>query len=263
MDTDKVISYIVDWLTRYLNGSGLDGFAVGVSGGVDSAVTSTLCAKTAQKVVLLNMPIHQNTHQNTLAADHIAWLEKRFSNAKGIDTDLTETFDIIKKALPPSVGLSDLAMANTRSRLRMTALYAVASSNRLLVAGTGNKVEDFGVGFYTKYGDGGVDLSPIADLMKSQVYLLARKMNILDGIVAADPTDGLFDDSRTDEGQLGASYAELEAAMRFDADTPGPGSEAELDARQRKVLEIYRRLNRANRHKMVPVPVCTIPEHLK
>ncbi|HKK91460.1 MAG TPA: NAD(+) synthase [Desulfobacteraceae bacterium] len=262
MQTVEVIDYIVQWLADYAQDSGLNGFVVGVSGGVDSAVTSVLCARTGKKVIALDMPIHQDQGQKALAAQHIQWLEQKYANVEGVETDLTASFTAIQRDLPLEIQ-DDLAMANTRSRLRMLALYAFASHYRLLVAGTGNRVEDFGVGFYTKYGDGGVDLSPIADLMKSQVYTLAREMKIIEGIVAADPTDGLFDDSRTDEGQLGASYAELEAAMAFEADSPGPEDEAELDARQRKVLGIYRRLNRANRHKMVPVPVCTIPEHLK
>ena len=174
--------------------------------------------------------------------------------------DLTPMFTQFQQGLPE--GIQDaLTMANTRSRLRMVTLYAFASHHRLLVAGTGNKVEDFGVGFYTKYGDGGVDLSPIADLLKSEVYALGKALGVSEEIIAAPPTDGLWEDNRTDEGQIGATYAELEWAMGFEADDAR--TEAALDDRQKEVLAIYRRFNRANRHKMDPIPVCRIPETLR
>jgi NAD+ synthase len=254
-----VVDYIVDWLTRYCDATKLEGFVVGVSGGIDSAVTSALCARTGKTTQLLNMPIYQAAHQIDLASKHIQWVEKHFPNAKGVHIDLTPTFQALEQTLPTAVQ-DGLTMANTRSRLRMMTLYAFSTHHRLLVAGTGNKVEDFGVGFYTKYGDGGVDLSPIADLMKSEVYLLGRELGIIDGILQAAPTDGLWEDNRTDEGQIGASYPELEWAMRFNETN---GDETLLDPRQKDVLAIYRRFHQTNRHKMEPIPVCRIPENLK
>jgi NAD+ synthase len=259
MSAQKIIEHIVDWLTRYVDRSGLKGFAVGVSGGIDSAVTSTLCARTGKTTLLLNMPIYQAPGQVDLARDHIARVTQNFPNAIGIHTDLTPAFQSLEQTLPEAIQ-DGLTMANTRSRLRMVTLYAFATHHRLLVAGTGNKVEDFGVGFYTKYGDGGVDLAPIADLMKSEVYALGRELGVIDGIMQASPTDGLWEDNRTDEGQIGASYPELEWAMRF---TEAGEDETALDARQKEVLAIYRRFNRANRHKMDPIPVCRIPAELK
>lgn len=259
MQADLVVDHIVQWLREYCTAAGLRGFAVGVSGGIDSAVTSTLCARTGRKTLLLEMPIYQAPEQVALARAHIAWLETHFPGAEGVRLDLTPAFQALATTLPVAVQ-DGLTMANTRSRLRMTALYAFAGHHRLLVAGTGNKVEDFGVGFFTKYGDGGVDLAPIADLLKTEVYVLGNALGVIEGIMKAPPTDGLWDDRRTDEGQLGATYPELEWAMHFDA---GGGDEGRLDDRRRQVLAIYRRFNRANRHKMAPIPVCRIPEHLK
>lgn len=258
MKTNQVIDHIVQWLDTYLDKSGLSGFAVGISGGIDSAVTSTLCAKTGKPVHAINMPIHQARDQVSRSVAHIAWLEKNFAAVKGTDVDLTPVFDQIKKSLPGSVQ-DGLTLANTRSRLRMLTLYAFASHHRLLVAGTGNKVEDFGVGFYTKYGDGGVDLSPIADLMKSQVYELGKTLGIIEEILTAPPTDGLWEDNRTDESQIGATYAELEWAMQY-LDSP---RKEPLSARQKQVISIYTGFHAANRHKMDPIPVCLIPEELK
>ena len=259
MKAAQIIDHIVQWLTQYSDKAGLKGFVVGVSGGIDSAVTSTLCARTGKTALLLNMPIYQAARQIDLARTHIQWVEERFPNAKGVHVDLTPAFRAIEQTLPDPIQ-DGLTMANSRSRLRMTTLYAFSTHHRLLVAGTGNKVEDFGVGFYTKYGDGGVDLSPIADLMKSEVYAIGRELGIIDGILQAPPTDGLWEDNRTDEGQIGASYPELEWAMRFTAEN---GDEDILDARQKAVLTIYRRFNQANRHKMEAIPVCQIPNDLK
>ena len=259
MQTSVVIDYIIKWLTRYLDQSGLEGFVVGVSGGVDSAVTSTLCAMTGRPVKALNMPIRQAADQVSRASLHIQWLTARHANVEGITVDLTPVFESLQSVLPRAIQ-DELSMANTRSRLRMLTLYGIATHHRLLVAGTGNKVEDFGVGFYTKYGDGGVDLSPIADLMKSEVYALAGAMDIVDEIIQAPPTDGLWEDNRSDESQIGATYDELEWAMSFES---GKGDETSLDPRQRKVLAIFRKFNRINRHKMLPIPVCTIPDRLK
>ena len=258
MHTQAVIDHIGNWLTRYLDQSGLTGFVVGVSGGIDSAVTSTLCAMTGKPVKALNMPILQAADQADRSANHIKWLEGRYANVDGVTVDLTAVFQSLQDVLPDPIQ-DDLSMANSRSRLRMVTLYTFSTHHRMLVAGTGNKVEDFGVGFYTKYGDGGVDLAPIADLMKSQVYALAKAMGINDEIQEAPPTDGLWTDNRSDESQIGASYDELEWAMVFEA---GRGDEQALDARQREVLAIFRKFNRMNRHKMLPIPVCTIPEAL-
>lgn len=257
MDTPKVARYIVDWLAGYVKESGMTGFVIGVSGGIDSAVTSTLCAKTHCPVLALNMPIYQAKDQISRSSAHIEWLESTHDNVRGIDMELTPIFKTIQTGFPGEIQ-DDLTMANTRSRLRMMTLYAFASHHRMLVAGTGNKVEDFGVGFYTKYGDGGVDLSPIADLMKTQVYALGKHLGISPEILSAPPTDGLWEDDRTDESQIGATYSELEWAMAHEADK----NPQALEPRQKEVLEIYRKFNRANHHKMDPIPVCRIPLEL-
>ena len=258
MKTKKVIQQIVSWLKTYCDEAGLNGFVVGISGGIDSAVTSTLCAKTGKETLLLNMPIYQVPEQVSLSGRHIRWLEKHYECTRGITTDLTPAFQALEKTFPLYIK-DGLTMANTRSRLRMVTLYAYASHERLVV-GTGNRIEDFGVGFYTKYGDGGVDLSPIGDLMKSDVYAIGKELGIVEAILHAPPTDGLWSDNRTDESQMGATYAELEAAMRFETE---PIPENQLTARQKEVLRIYRRLHRANTHKMKPIPVFKIPESLQ
>ena len=260
MNTSKVATHIVDWLNAYIGRSGLKGFTVGVSGGIDSAVTSTLCARTGRPVLALNMPIFQARDQVSRSAEHIRWLEDNFDTVTGIDMELTSVFQQLQTAFPEEIQ-DGLTMANTRSRLRMLTLYAFASHHRMLVAGTGNRVEDFGVGFYTKYGDGGVDLSPIADLMKTQVYELGQFLGISPDILSAPPTDGLWEDDRTDESQIGATYSELEWAMAWEAEDGR--NEGTLDERQQEVLGIYRKFHRANRHKMAPIPVCMIPDELK
>jgi NAD+ synthase len=258
MKTQKIIDHIVQWLDTYLDKSGLSGFAIGVSGGIDSAVTSTLCAKTGKPVLALNMPIHQAKDQVSRSLNHMAWLEKNFDTVNGIDLSLTPIFDQMKECFPGHIQ-DGLTMANTRSRLRMLTLYAFASNRKLLVVGTGNKVEDFGVGFYTKYGDGGVDLSPIADLMKTQVYALGKAMGISDDILTAPPTDGLWEDDRTDESQIGATYEELEWAMQY-----LESSQMEsLNDRQQQIISIYKGFHSANKHKMDPIPICHIPDELK
>ncbi len=259
MQADKVIDFIVEWLKGYCHRAGMQGFVVGVSGGIDSAVTSTLCARTGLKVFILNMPILQHMEQQSLAEDHIAWLEKKFDRVTGTTVDLTPCFQAFEASLPGEIQ-DGLTMANTRSRLRMVTLYAFASHHSLLVAGTGNKVEDFGVGFFTKYGDGGVDIAPIADLMKSEVYELGRTLGISRNILDTPPADGLWADNRSDEDQIGATYPELEWAMDFDR---LGGDESGLSRRQRKVLAIYRKFHQANLHKMVPIPVAEIPDHMK
>lgn len=259
MHTENVIRHIVDWLVDYCEGSGLSGFVAGVSGGIDSAVTSALCARTGKPTWLLTMPIRQDAAQVFRAAEHIRQLQTRFANVRGMDLDLTPVFGAVCEVFPADIQ-DGLTMANTRSRLRMVTLYAVATHHRLLVAGTGNKVEDFGVGFFTKYGDGGVDISPIADLMKSEVYRVGRALSVSEVILNAPPTDGLWQDNRTDESQIGATYDELEWAMEFEARS---GDAEALTERQRTVLEIYQRFHRANRHKMLPIPVCVIPPSLR
>jgi NAD+ synthase len=262
MQPRKVIAHIVHWLNTCLEKSDLSGFCVGVSGGIDSAVTATLCAETGYPVMALNMPICQATDQLSRAAAHNAWLQASYPNVTPRDLDLTPVFTSIQDHFPRDIQ-DGLTMANTRSRLRMISLYAVAGHHRLLVAGTGNKVEDFGVGFYTKYGDGGVDISPIADLMKSEVYALGRELGIAEEIITAPPTDGLWEDNRTDEGQIGARYDELEWAMAYEALPEKEKNVMILDDRQKQVLTIYRKFHTANRHKMDPIPVCVIPDPLR
>jgi NAD+ synthase len=253
----QVIDYIANWLKQYAVNAGVNGFVVGISGGVDSAVTSTLCARTGMKVLVLNMPIRQPKAELSRATEHIDWLLTNFSNVEAHTIDLTDTFHQLEKTFPHQTVENHLAMANSRARLRMTTLYALGQTHGLLVTGTGNKIEDFGVGFFTKYGDGGVDLSPIADLTKTEVFELAGALNIVDSILTAKPTDGLWEDGRSDEDQIGATYPELEWAMDFN------GNEETLNQRQKEVLEIYRKLNKANKHKMEPIPVCLLPENIK
>lgn len=257
MDYPKVIDYISDWLKSYAEKANCQGFIIGISGGIDSAVTSTLCAKTGLQLICLEMGIHQNPDEVNRGMEHINWLEANFENVSHLRINLTDTFETMRSALPNNAQSHGLSMANTRARLRMSTLYAVGQANGLLVAGTGNKVEDFGVGFYTKYGDGGVDLSPIADLYKSDVFAIAKELDIVQSIQTAQPTDGLWDDERTDEGQIGATYPELEWAMEYKGDGTG------LTTRQQEVIQIYQSFNRANKHKMVPIPVCLIPSELK
>ena len=256
MNTKAVIKHIVDWLANYSETSFTKGFVVGVSGGVDSAVTSTLCALTGKNVIVVNMPILQPPSQCQRSNEHIEWLKSTFKNVISFNVDLTKSFEQISVDLSNDVQ-DELTMANVRARLRMTTLYAHAGHYECLVVGTGNKVEDFGVGFYTKYGDGGVDVSPIADLMKTEVFALAKELDIIQSIQSAKPTDGLWDDDRSDEDQIGATYPELEWAMTFE------GDEAAISKRKEEVLKIYRKLNKANQHKMQPIPVCVIPESVK
>lgn len=257
MDYYRLGDYIAQWLLGYCEKSNVSGYVIGISGGIDSAVTSTLCAKTGKKTILVNLPIKQSESEFNRATEHITNLKSRFKNVESIEVNLTETFEVISKYLPFEASSNSLAMANTRSRLRMTTLYAIAQGNNCLVAGTGNKIEDFGIGFYTKYGDGGVDVSPIADLLKSEVFQLGKVLQVVQSIQNAAPTDGLWGDKRTDEDQIGASYPELEWAMNFS------GNENELTTRKKEVLAIYRRLNFANQHKMQPIPVCIIPEDIQ
>jgi NAD+ synthase len=262
MQTEKVVDYIVNWLKEYAANAKMKGFTIGVSGGIDSAVTSTLCARTGLELLCVEMPIHQSRKQVSRALNHIEWLKRNFKNVAATTLNLTPVFDSLVASFPAVENEDDrfLSLANTRARLRMTTLYYFAGINRYLVAGTGNKVEDFGVGFYTKYGDGGVDLSPIADLLKTEVYEIARFLGINEEIIKAPPTDGLWGDNRTDEDQIGASYPELEWAMQM-ADK---GKELDdFTGREKEVFGIFKKLNAVNRHKMIPIPVCEIPEMLK
>ena len=261
MNTEKVTNHIVNWLKDYATKAGVNGFVIGISGGIDSAVTSTLCARTGLNLLCLEMPIHQAPSQVNRALNHIDWLNANYKNVDFTQVNLTPVFDSLINSLPKVDNEEErfMSLANTRARLRMTSLYYFAALKGLLVAGTGNKVEDFGVGFYTKYGDGGVDLSPIADLMKSEVYDIASHLGINQEIIEAAPTDGLWGDDRTDEDQIGASYDELEWAMK----ALDQGLTKNLNDRQSKVLAIYNKLHNANIHKMVPIPVCEVPEALK
>lgn len=256
MKLDLIKQHIEAWLRSYCDKAGLSGFIVGISGGIDSAVTSVLCAQTGKRVLLLNMPIRQTKAEYKRANEHIDNLKKRFSNVTSLELNLTNTFESLETLYPQETKTNHLVMANTRARLRMTTLYAIGQTHNLLVAGTGNKIEDFGIGFFTKYGDGGVDVSPIADLTKTQVFALAKHLNIVSSIQEAKPTDGLWEDGRSDEDQIGATYLELEWAMDF------KGKEDKLTKRQEEVLHLYRRLNRVNQHKMEPIPVCLIPKEI-
>ena len=207
------------------------------------------------------MPIHQGQNQVNRAQEHIAQLKRRYANVKSLNIDLTAAFEQLKMAFPETNSKNEeLSLANTRSRLRMTTLYYMAGLYKYLVCGTGNKVEDFGVGFFTKYGDGGVDLSPIADLLKSEVYEVGNYLKVPESILVAKPTDGLFGDSRTDEDQIGASYDELEWAM---AQADLGKTADDFEGREQRVMEIYTRRHNANKHKMVPIPVCEVPDKLK
>ncbi|GGD89422.1 NAD(+) synthase [Planktosalinus lacus] len=262
MQTENVVKHIVNWLKEYATSSKMDGFVVGISGGIDSAVTSALCAKTGMRTLCVEMPIQQSMNQVNRGKEHIEKLQKKHANVSSIEVNLTPVFETFKTQIPTNKmsPLLNLTLANTRARLRMTTLYYFAGLHRYLVVGTGNKVEDFGVGFFTKYGDGGVDISPIADLMKSEVFQLGSHLNISESILKAKPTDGLFGDDRSDEDQLGASYDELEWAMKMDQ----KGSEiSNFSGREQLVFSIYKNLNSANQHKMNPIPVCKIPLNFK
>ena len=256
MNTKEVIEHIKKWLCSYHSQSSTKGFVIGISGGIDSALTSTLVAETNTPLLCIEMPINQNKNQVSRGKNHILWLKENYNNVKSIECDLTGIFEQFKSISAEKNKNQLLALANTRSRLRMTTLYYYAQLNNALVVGTGNKVEDFGIGFYTKYGDGGVDLSPIADLMKSEVFQLAKALKINKEILVAPPTDGLWDNNQTDEDQIGATYDELEWAMKNN-------QTKNLSKRQQEVIEIYNKFHAANKHKMMAIPVCNIPDNLK
>ena len=260
MITKKIIQHIVLWLDSYIKKTNLKGFIIGISGGIDSAVTSVLIAKTKYPVLVLTMPIRQEKDQVKRAQDHIYFLKQHFSNVESKKVDLNLLFESfcssvkVGKEIPYQV---ELTLANIRSRLRMSTLYYYASLHRYLVSGTGNKVEDFGVGFFTKYGDGGVDINPIADLTKTQIRTLASELNIITSIQNALPTDGLWEDNRSDEEQLGASYEELEWAMEM---IQKGKNKDNFSGRSKELIEKYQDLNAAAQHKIKPIPVCKIPK---
>jgi NAD+ synthase len=256
-----IAKHISKWLIDYANSAGIKAFVVGVSGGIDSAVTSTLCAETGISTILVELPIKQSESELSRSLELCDQLTTTYRNVQKITVELDDVFESLQEALPQLDSSSlELTLANARARLRMTSLYAIASENAAIVVGTGNKIEDFGVGFYTKYGDGGVDISPIADLVKSEVFLLGALLKVPMSIQTAAPTDGLWGDDRNDEDQIGASYPELELAMRQTAEfKDGVGTKESLKGREAEVFEIYSKLNKANQHKMLPIPVCKIP----
>ena len=261
MKYDIIIEEINDWLIEYLKKSKCNGFVVGVSGGIDSALTSTLCARTGYPTLCIDMPILQNEDEINRAENHIKWLKKNYNNVSHITIDLNNTFETFKSSVEKTENPNNnLSLANSRSRLRMTTLYYFSGIHNYLVAGTGNKVEDFGVGFYTKYGDGGVDISPIADLTKTNVFEIASKLNVIDEILKAKPTDGLWDDGRTDEDQIGATYSELEWAMVQKDNNKTPD---DFTGRNKEVLKILMKFNSQNSHKMDPIPIFKVPKNLK
>ncbi|MFK8272435.1 NAD(+) synthase [Capnocytophaga canimorsus] len=258
MNTEKVAKHIVKWLKDYAENARVKGLVIGISGGVDSAVVSTLCAETGLPTLCLELPIHQAESHVSRAKQHIDFLKKNYTNVSSLEVDLTPVFDQFVAQIPPTDKSSyEMALANTRARLRMTTLYYFAGLEGYIVVGTGNKIEDFGVGFFTKYGDGGVDVSPIADLMKSEVYLLGKYLNIPKSILQAKPSDGLFGNDRSDEDQLKASYDELEWAML--QDEKGKTTD-DFSGREKEVFQIYKRLNKSNQHKMNPIPICELKD---
>ena len=260
MKTSETIQFIVDWIINYKKTNNINGLVVGVSGGIDSALTSTICGLTGIKTLCLNMPIKQNKNQYLRAQGHIKWLKNKFNNIDSIDVDLTKVFNQFKLTVENSSSKNELALANSRSRIRMMTLYYYASIDNSIVVGTGNKVEDFGIGFYTKYGDGGVDISPIADLMKSEVFQMSKLLEINEDILKAKPTDGLWDDDRSDEEQIGASYRDLENVMNMLEKGIEPDTfEKEL----KRIYDIYIKYHKTNKHKMIDIPVCKIPEEYK
>ena len=244
-DYEKLKFDIDRWLKDYYYFHGISAFVVGVSGGIDSAVVSTLCAETELPTYVLTMPLHSKDSNTELSEAHAYGLVEKYSNVKLVNVDLTRTYDTLMTWIDDTFTGNQLANANTKSRLRMVTLYQVAGSVRGIVVGTGNKVEDYGIGFYTKYGDGGVDIAPIADLYKTEVRELGGYLGVDALIIDAKPTDGLWDDGRTDEGQLGLSYSELEEAM---------------DNKNSVNRDKYIKIRNANLHKMNPIPVCKIPK---
>jgi NAD+ synthase len=252
MTPKQQINHITKWIKSYAHKNKIDTLVVGVSGGIDSAVVSTLCARTGMYTMAVSMPIRQSAHTHDLSVRHGQWLVANFEHADHYTIDLTPTFEQFETAT--RVFSDELAYANSRARLRMATLYQLAQANSGIVVGTGNKVEDFGVGFFTKYGDGGVDISPIGDCMKTEVWAMGRELGVIQDIIDAAPTDGLWADGRTDEDQLGMTYAELECMMQLDE------SGQEAAPGDRKKLRRYREIRARNLHKMQAIPVCVIPK---
>ena len=238
-DYSKLKYDIIGWLKDYYWFHGMKAFVVGVSGGIDSAVVSTLCAETEQPTYILTMPLHSKNDNTKLSDLHARALSKKYSNVRVVNIDLSETYETLLFHVDMDFVENQLANANTKSRLRMVTLYQVAGSVGGIVVGTGNKVEDYGIGFYTKYGDGGVDIAPIADLYKTEVWELGKHLGVDERIIDAQPTDGLWDDGRKDEDQIGATYEQLEEAMEY---------------RRGPALDILDEFNRKNKHKMEPIP---------
>ena len=243
MKSVEKIDFISNWIKDYATKANLKSLVIGISGGIDSAVTSTLSAMTGLNTYVVTMPILDHQILNQRAINHVNWLKNKFSNIKYLNVNLSNVFNDFKKVLGDNN--SEHGYANSQARLRMTTLYQVAASNNGIVVGTGNKVEDFGIGFYTKYGDGGVDISPIADCLKTEVWDMAKELGILDEIIEAKPTDGLWTDSRTDEDQVGLSYPEIEEAM---LNENSKNRQKYLDIRKKSI------------HKMIPIPVCILPK---
>ena len=256
MDYNKIIKDIVIWLKNYAEKNNIKTLVIGVSGGIDSAVVSTLSAMTGLETIVVGMPIKQNLNQENLSDKQILWLAERFNNVKQIKINLDDTYKAFIDTLIKTDNnfQNNHAQANSKSRLRMTTLYHIATVNKGIVVGTGNKVEDFGIGFYTKYGDGGVDISPIADLYKSQVYEIAKIIGIMEEIIEAPPTDGLWEDNRNDEEQIGASYKDLEWVMKEGLHK----KEEELSDGEREKINIYNKFHFANKHKMIDIPIFKI-----
>jgi len=246
MNVSDRISHITNWISNYAKSNSNKTFelVVGISGGIDSSVTSTLCAMTGIKTHAVSMPIKQNPNQHDLSLIHINWLKKKYNNIRTYIIDLDEVFKIFQKTMNEFD--SELAFANSRARLRMVTLYQIAQNYKALVVGTGNKVEDFGIGFFTKYGDGGVDISPIADCSKSQVWEIGKELGVNNEIIKAQPTDGLWDDSRNDEDQIGLSYEQIEDAMENE---------------KSPFYEKFKKIRTSNLHKMRPIPICMLPKN--
>ena len=259
MNASEKVKFISNWIKSYVEKmpNKAESLVIGISGGIDSSVSSTLSAMTGLKTIVLTMPIKQKENQHDLSLKHQKWLVQNFKNVEAHTISLDSLFETFSSTL--NKFNNEHGYANSRARLRMTTLYQVAAANKGIVVGTGNKVEDFGVGFYTKYGDGGVDLSPIADLSKTQVRALARTLGVDKAILTAPPTDGLWDDDRNDEQQLGATYEQLEWAMKQKADGKSP---ADFVGENARIFEVFLSHHNANKHKMEPIPVCNIPEHL-
>ncbi|WP_185873354.1 NAD(+) synthase [Blattabacterium cuenoti] len=256
MQVDNIINYIIFWLKKYIKNSKSNGFIIGISGGIDSSVTSLLTAKTNYPTLLLEIPLLKK--ENNLSDKHAKYMLSKFSNVNYIKKNLCDFFNFFCKIFNINSVKSNLALANVQSRIRMLTLYYYANLKNYLVVGTGNKIEDFGIGFFTKYGDGAVDLQPIADLNKSEIQIIAKKLKILDEIQESIPMDGLWKDERTDEEQIGVSYKDLEWAMKVESKNLKYFSKKKYN-----IIKKYKYLHNKNKHKIIPIPVCNIPNYMK